>query len=58
MPQVTPHELTREYEDYLDWLENHRRDRTKRNGGHRVFFGVTSLFANVFAFAGAALRRR
>jgi hypothetical protein len=26
-PPPTPHELSREYEDQLDWLENHRHSR-------------------------------
>lgn len=58
---VTPHPLSRDYEDYLDWLENQRRDRTKRGRGHRLSFGtlgVGTLFATAFAFAGTLMRRR
>jgi hypothetical protein len=62
-PEGTPYHLSRDYEDRLDWLENQRRDRTKRNRGTRVpgtrvLFGFTSLFMTAFAFAGAFLRRR
>jgi hypothetical protein len=58
---VTPHLLSRDYEDYLDWQENQRRDRTKRNRGHRISlgtFGFGALFATAFAFAGTLMRRR
>jgi hypothetical protein len=61
MSGVTPFLLSRDYEDYLDWQENQRRDRTKRNRGRRIAFGTfgfTTLFATAFAFAGALLRRR
>jgi hypothetical protein len=53
-----PYHLSREYEDRLDWLENQRRDRTKRNRGSRVLLGFTSLFFTAFAFAGTMFRRR
>ena len=55
-----PHRtISREYEDYLDWLENQRRDRTKRNRGHRILAGAASFLVTAFAFAtGAAVRRR
>jgi hypothetical protein len=57
-PEAAPYYLSREYEDRLDWLENQRRDRTKRNRGSRLFLGFTSLFVSAFVFAGAMFRRR
>jgi hypothetical protein len=59
MPTAAPYHLSRAYEDRLDWLENQRRDRTKRGRGQRVLGAVQSFFATAFAFAtGALLRRR
>ena len=54
---VTPY-LSRDHEDYLDWLENQRRDRTKRSRGHRVVSGFTAFVLTAFAFTGTLLRRR
>ena len=53
---LSPHVLSREYEDYLDWLENQRRDRTGRS--RRVGFGVFAALAAAFTFAGTMMRRR
>ena len=52
----SPHLLSRDYEDHLDWLENQRRDRTRR--GRRLGFGVVAAVAAAFTFAGTMLRRR
>ena len=54
---IPPYLLSRDYEDYLDWLENQRRDRTSR-GGRRASWGVMSLFATAFGLAGVMFRRR
>jgi hypothetical protein len=59
MPTAGPYYLSRDYEDRLDWLENQRRDRTKRGRGQRVLGSVQSFFATAFGFTfGAFLRRR
>jgi len=58
MPAAAPYHLSREYEDRLDWLENQRRDRTKRSRGHRIVAGFATLVLNAFAYTGALLRRR
>jgi hypothetical protein len=58
MSQVAPHLLSRDYEDRLDWLENQRRDKTKRNRGQRVLAGMASLLVTVFAFLGLFPRKR
>ncbi len=58
MPAAAPYHLSREYEDRLDWLENQRRDRTKRSRGHRIVSGLAALVVNAFAYTGALLRRR
>jgi hypothetical protein len=55
---IPPHFLSRKYEDYLDWLENQRRDRIKRGGRHRIGFGVLSVFATAVSLAGVMFRRR
>ena len=54
---LSPHLLSRDYEDYLDWLENQRRSRT---GGGRIrrLFGAFSVFAAAFSLAGVVFRRR
>jgi hypothetical protein len=54
---VAPYLLSRDYEDYLDWLENQRRSRTNHGGG-RQLVGVLSVFATAFGLAGAMMRRR
>jgi hypothetical protein len=54
---IPPYLLSRDYEDYLDWLENQRRTRTGRRVG-RHWFGALSVFAAAFSLAGAMLRRR
>ena len=53
----SPYHLSRDYEDYLDWLENQRRSRTNRRHGRWVF-GTLSAFATAFSLAGAMMRRR
>lgn len=58
MPHIAPHLLSRDYEDRLDWLENQRRDKTKRNRGHRMMAGVASFLGTVFAFAVGLFPRR
>ena len=54
---LPPYLLSRDYEDYLDWLENQRRSRTNRGRGRWVF-GTLSAFATAFSLAGAMMRRR
>jgi hypothetical protein len=55
---LSPHLLSRSYEDYLDWLENQRRSRTRGGGGGRLLFGAVSMVATAFSLAGAVMRRR
>jgi hypothetical protein len=55
---LSPHLLSRDYEDYLDWLENQRRSRTGRGGGVRSLFGVLSVFGTAAGLAGTLFRRR
>ena len=56
-PALPPHLLSRDYEDYLDWLENQRRSHT-RGGGIRRLFGTFSVVAAAFSLAGVVFRRR
>jgi len=57
--KLSPYLLSRDYEDYLDWLENQRRTRTRsRRGGGRFIFGALTAFATAFSFAGTLMRRR
>jgi hypothetical protein len=53
-----PHFLSRDYEDYLDWLENQRRDRIKRRGRGRISLGILSVFATAVSLAGVMFRKR
>lgn len=53
--ELPPHVLTREYEDYLDWLENQRDDRTRRGRGRA--FGLFSVVAGLGTLAGMVLHR-
>jgi hypothetical protein len=55
---IPPYLVSREYEDYLDWLENQRRTRAKRNRGGRLFTLFSSALVSAVAFAGAMMRRR
>ena len=56
---LSPHLLSRDYEDYLDWLENQRRGRTRGGRGIRGrILGALSGVAAVFTLAGVMLRRR
>lgn len=56
-PEFEPFLVSREYEDYLDWLENQRRDRTRRNL-RGLLVGLTSAVVTAFTLAGTMLRRR
>lgn len=53
---LPPHVLSREYEDYLDWLENQRDDRIRRGRGRRMF-GLMSGLAGVVTLAGVIVNR-
>jgi hypothetical protein len=55
--EITPHVLSREYEDYLDWRENQRHYRNQRPLKARLL-RIASGILNAFAFAGLFLRRR
>ena len=55
---IPPHFLSRDYEDYLDWLENQRRDRIKRGGRGRISLGILSVFATAVSLAGVMFRKR
>lgn len=56
-PEIEPYLVSREYEDYLDWIENQRRGRS--DGSLRSFLvGLTSAVVTAFTLAGTVLRRR
>ena len=55
---LPPHLLSRDYEDHLDWLENQRRDRTRRGRGRRLGLGLFAAVVTAFSLAGTMLRRR
>jgi hypothetical protein len=55
---IPPYLLSREYEDYLDWLENQRRSRNTGARRGRFLTLFSSALLSAFAFAGTMMRRR
>ena len=48
--------LSRDYENYLDWLENQRRSRTHGRRRGR-FFGMFAACVSAFSLIGTLMRR-